>query len=297
MSGEAKTEVEARRARVALAAVIAASILIVAGQALAVAALGDASDSVERLVARAMESSQTIAGAAIGAVGQALLVVPLLLLFDAAAARTGGRMDRFRLLVMIGPPVFAIAQVITAIGVDQVAQDFVAGTPISGTAGEDRAEELFANSTLVQISTGIGFAGILSIVFGTVYSALWGMRTGLLTRFWGTLGMAFGAFLFLGSFVGSPIGLLGTLFFLLHVALVAGGRWPGDQPPAWGAGVAVPWDERDAERFGGASPPPEEELARPEDFEGSGRDATEDEDDRSGRREDKRKRKRKQRGR
>lgn len=295
MGSETTTQDEARRARIALAAVIAASILIVAGQALAVAALGDASDSVERLAARAAEPTQTIAGAAIGAVGQALLVIPLLLLFDAAAARTGGRMDRFRLLVMIGPPVFAIAQVITAIGVDQVASDFVAGTPISGAAGEDRAEELFANSTLVQISTGIGFAGILAIVFGTVYSALWGMRTGLLTRFWGTLGMAFGAFLFIGSFVGSPIGLLGTLFFLLHVALVAGGRWPGPQPPAWEAGTAVPWDERDAERFGDPPPPPEEERARPEDFEGSGREATEDEAERPSRRDNKRKRKRKQR--
>lgn len=236
MADKANITDEARRARIALIAVIGATILILAGQALAVAALGDADDSVERLIARASESTQTIAGAAIGAVGQALLVVPLMLLFDAARVRIGGRMDRFRLLVMIGPPVFGLAQVITAFGVDSVASDFVnLGGATFGMAGEDRAEELFANNTLVQISTGIGFAGILAIVFGVVYSALWGMRSGLLTRFWGTLGMAFGAFLFLGSFAGSPIGLLGTLFFLLHVALVASGRWPGAQPPAWQA--------------------------------------------------------------
>ena len=68
------------------------------------------------------------------------------------------------------------------------------------------------------------------------------------------------------------------------------GRWPGDMPPAWDAGEAIPWPQP-----GDAPPPaPSEEPASPEDFEGS---ATEVEDDgeRPGRRDNKRKRKRKAR--
>lgn len=273
------TQDESRRARLSLFAVAAASVLIVGGQALVASSLGSAGDRADALVERNDATTQVLIGSGIGAIGLALLVIPLMLLFDAARRRADTGMARYRLLVMLGPPVFALAQFLTAIAINGIATDFAAGTPPSGDEGEDRADELFADSVFFQLATGIGLAGIIAMVFGTIYSALWGMRTGLVTRFWGTLGMAFGAFFLLGSLVQSPIGLLGTLFFLLHVALVAGGRWPGPQPPAWAAGEAVPWDGstkvRATER--------EEELARPEDFEHVYRDEEDEGDTGEGR--------------
>ena len=114
------------------------------------------------------------------------------------------------------------------------------------------------------------------------------MRTGLLTRFWGTLGMAFGAAFLLAQFLG-PIGLFGMMFFLVHVALVSRGMWMGGPLPAWEQGRAVPWPDPNA-----PEPEPEpEEAADPADFEGT---ATEVTPERPGRRDNKRKRKRKQRG-
>lgn len=274
------TQDESRRARLSLFAVVAASVLIVGGQALAASSVGSADDQAEALVERSDATGQVLIGFGISAIGLALLVIPLMLLFDAASRRADTAMARYRLLVMLGPPVFALAQFLTQIAVNEIATDFVAGTPISGDEGDDRATDLFANSVPLQLATGVGFAGIIAIVFGTIYSALWGMRTGLVTRFWGTLGMAFGAFFFIGSvLVESPIGLLGTLFFLLHVALVAGGRWPGPQPPAWAAGEAVPWDGSTKVRVTER----EEELARPEDFEHVYRDEEDEGDTGEGR--------------
>jgi hypothetical protein len=58
------------------------------------------------------------------------------------------------------------------------------------------------------------------------------MRAGLLSRFWGTFGMAFGV----GMLI---LGLIGVMIFILYVGLLAAG-WI-NRPPAWEAGKAIPW--------------------------------------------------------
>ena len=67
-----------------------------------------------------------------------------------------------------------------------------------------------------------------------VYSCLWAMRFGLLSRFWGSLGMALGvaALLLLVQF---------CLIFFIYFGLLLVGKLPGGRPPAWAAGEAVPW--------------------------------------------------------
>ena len=85
------------------------------------------------------------------------------------------------------------------------------------------------------------------------------MRTGLLSRFWGSLGMALG--------VATLIGLVFfLLIWLVYFALLVLGKVPNGKPPAWERGEAVPW------------PTPGEKAAaelEPED----GWDEGEDEDD------------------
>ena len=77
-------------------------------------------------------------------------------------------------------------------------------------------------------------AGGLSLVVALLYTCLWAMRVGLLTRFWGSLGMAVGIAALIGL---TPLALLWFLY--LGVLLV--GRIPGGRPPAWAAGEAIPW--------------------------------------------------------
>ena len=70
-----------------------------------------------------------------------------------------------------------------------------------------------------------------------IYTPLQAVRAGLLTRFFGTLGMALGVSIIL---LGPP----GTLLLALWIGglgLLFVGRTPGGRPPAWEAGQAIPW--------------------------------------------------------
>ena len=112
-----------------------------------------------------------------------------------------------------------------------------------------------------KVGEFIQFAGLLALAFALIYSCLNAMRVGLLSRFWGALGMAIGAASIFGLFQ------LGIIWFIYFGLLVAG-RLPGGQGPLPGQpDEAVPW------------PSPGERVAeltwkRPgeEDDEGSGGD-------------------------
>ncbi|HET7590721.1 MAG TPA: hypothetical protein VFK14_11140 [Solirubrobacterales bacterium] len=100
---------------------------------------------------------------------------------------------------------------------------------------DDEAENAIGEASVVPIVTGLGLAGSLGLVVAFFYTGLWAMRTGLLSRFWGSLGMAAGITFLLG-----PLFVIG-LVWLAYFALMAIGKVPGGKPPAWAAGEAVPW--------------------------------------------------------
>jgi hypothetical protein len=77
--------------------------------------------------------------------------------------------------------------------------------------------------------------GSLAVAVGVVVVALNAMRAGLLTRMLGYIGIAAGAMMVLFSL---PIV---QVFWLVAVAFVLMGRWPGGELPAWATGDAVPW--------------------------------------------------------
>lgn len=283
--------------RVAGIAVLAL-IALFAGQIFDAGILSDASNDSESLTARDGELGSLLPGAAIRGLGLALLAAPLWFMYTAAERRSEQMSSRFKPLIIIGAIAFAISSVLTTLALDSVASDFVGGTPITGDAGESRAEDLIQGSSLLSVSSAIGAVGTLGIAFSVLYSALYSMRTGLLTRFWATLGMAFAVALIIGALapaIGS-LGFIGSIIFLINATLTGAGKWPGPKPDAWDAGTAVPWPEpgsAPASRSAGPPPPDPDEPARPEDFEGS---ATEVAAERPARRDNKRKRKRKQRG-
>jgi hypothetical protein len=99
---------------------------------------------------------------------------------------------------------------------------------------DDEAENALTEASLRGAATGLGLAGRLGLAVALFYSCLYAMRTGLLTRFWGSLGMALGvaALLLLVQF---------SLIFFIYFALLLIDKLPGGRPPAWAAGEAVPW--------------------------------------------------------
>ena len=99
---------------------------------------------------------------------------------------------------------------------------------------DDEASNARTEASLAGVVTGFGIAGALGFVVSLFYTCLWAMRTGLLSRFWGSLGMALG--------VATLLGLLPfLLIWLVYIALLVVGVLPGGRPPAWEAGEAIPW--------------------------------------------------------
>lgn len=100
---------------------------------------------------------------------------------------------------------------------------------------DDEASNALTEASLAGVSTGFGLAGSLGFVVALFYTCLWAMRTGLLSRFWGSLGMAAGVAFLLG-----PLAFIALVWFLFLAFLILG-FVPGGKPPAWEAGEAVPW--------------------------------------------------------
>ncbi len=122
-----------------------------------------------------------------------------------------------------------------------------------GAPGDAFARHLLQDSTGVQVAQGLLFPAVLGMVVAMIYTPLQAMRTGLLTRFFGTLGMAFGASLILIL----PAALLGIVLWSGWLGLLFVGRVPGGRPPAWEAGEAIPWLKPGEER---SSAPPNGEA-------------------------------------
>ncbi|HWN73666.1 MAG TPA: hypothetical protein VNN15_07665 [Solirubrobacterales bacterium] len=124
---------------------------------------------------------------------------------------------------------------------------------------DDEASNALSEASLAPLVTGLGVAGGLGLAVVLFYCCLWAMRTGLLTRFWGSLGMALGIAILVGLL---PLALIWFVYFGLLVL----GKLPGGRPPAWEAGEAVPWPTP-GEKAAAELEPSEAVEADPEDAE------------------------------
>jgi hypothetical protein len=234
-------------------------------------------DGDAEVLRSANEHSSAITSSSIlQAVAFMLLVVPLVYLFRAA----GGRSDRMRSqligLVVAAPLFLAIASVLNAVATNDASSEFVAGKAtadltvkeaesecrserkdlgaasfreefggkgnekalikdcVETKVSDNEARNAVSDAPARDAATGFSLGGRLGLAFALVYCCLYGLRTGLLTRFWGSLGIALGvaALLLLIQF---------TLIWFFYFALLVAGWVPGGRPPAWAAGIAIPW--------------------------------------------------------
>jgi hypothetical protein len=100
---------------------------------------------------------------------------------------------------------------------------------------DDAASRATRDASLAPLATGLGLAGAFGFVVALLYTGLWAMRTGLLSRFWGSVGMVAGVAFLLG-----PLFLVALVWFV-YFGLLCLGLVPGGRPPAWEEGEAVPW--------------------------------------------------------
>jgi len=145
--------------------------------------------------------------------------------------------------VVIAAPLFlAVLAILSGVSTLHAASDFVTnevprltakGIALSSDRADDIANDTITEAPLRPLAAGFGLGGQIGFVVAMFYSALYGMRTGLLTRFWGSLGMALGAV----SFIFFQF----TLLWFIYFGLLVLGWVPGGKPPAWQSGEAEPW--------------------------------------------------------
>ncbi|MBS1888874.1 MAG: hypothetical protein JSU06_16970 [Actinobacteria bacterium] len=250
-----------------------AAVVILIVSAIVIANVNGTGEAELLISAHEHASSVTISSILEG-IGFLLLAVPLYFLFRAALSRAGAKMKSQLVgVIVVAPIFFAISGVLNGIATNEAADTFHKGEAKSTLSAEKGAEECRAQerekgakefgekynsgtsplkdceaqeqeeskaknalseASLRNAATGFGLAGRIGLAVALIYSCLWAMRVGLLTRFWGSLGMALGvaALLLLVQF---------SLIFFIYFALLLVGKLPGGRPPAWAAGEAIPW--------------------------------------------------------
>jgi hypothetical protein len=276
------------------AATLVAIALLIVGTVIGAKVSG--SGEAEILRSAHEHGTNLILGSTLQAIGFALLIAPLVLLFRAAQARSPRVRAQLIGLVVAAPIFFSIGAVLNAVATSDAADQFVAGEAKPGITlpaakrecnaelkdkgtkefgeefgggnpvatvqrcaeekvGDEAAENAIDEASLTGPATGFGFAGKLGLAIGLFYVGLWAMRTGLLTRFWGSLGMALGVATLLGL-------VLFLVIWFLYIALLLLGWVPNGRPPAWATGEAIPWPTP-GEKAAAALEPSEAEPAEP----------------------------------
>lgn len=190
----------------------------------------------EQLLSFHDDSGVLLSATGIRAIGFLLMSLPLLHLFRAAKLRSERVRPEMVGFAFFGPALLAIQGVLSWLATLGVANDF-----IDQQSGSDHpaalAQRLIDDSSFREVAAALVIPAILALAVGLLYISLQAMRTGLLTRFAGSLGMALGAAMILIF----PLALPATMVWLIFAGLTFVGKAPGGQPPAWEAGEAIPW--------------------------------------------------------
>jgi hypothetical protein len=254
VSPEQVREREARWALpAALAAFLASALILLPGLVSSVSGSGEAA-ALRSVDAHAGNVTLT---SLMPALAFLLFTVPLVYLFRAARARSPRVQPAMVAILIAAPLLVAAGTVLYGQAREEAAEHFVAGESKPTVAAkevkeecegekplatcekekrdDDAATHAISDASLTPTATIVSLGGGLLFAIGLFYTCLWAMRTGLLSRFWGSLGMALGIAILIGFVIFAIVwfGYLGLLYL---------GFLPCSRPPAWETGEAVPWE-------------------------------------------------------
>jgi len=135
-------------------------------------------------------------------------------------------------LPIVGAVLSAVATLLSTVATVIAVKDFLDGPRTVAEADKITQSGLLVTAQLVNLP------GLLALALGIVLTSLNAMRTGLISRFLGVLGMITGALIVFP--IGSPLPIV-QCFWLLALGVLFLGRWPGGLPPAWEGSEAIPW--------------------------------------------------------
>ena len=205
---------------------ILGSLIFAAGVVVQQVGLESADTDVEQLDNFHDHATQLIAGQVLQGLGFALFAVTICVLFRASSGRAERMRRSCSLLALIGPPLFLIGDDLGFVrrqGHRGPVRRGAAGDRAAGATGGGRRagasggharrgrgtrsriepRTLARTRRVIRIGSGLRVTATLAIAFALIYTPLWAMRTGLLTRFWASLRMA------LGGRVAAPPGCSG----------------------------------------------------------------------------------------
>ncbi len=179
-------------------------------------------------------AAELLAVTALSALGTALIAFALGYLFRALKARRPETGRAILYAALVGPILYGIGPLISAVTAVSNAGSYVDKGVFSTIGAHD------ALRTGGGIAVAQGFVGIgqLATALAIVFTSLYAMRVGLLTRFLGVLGCIVGALLVLPALFGPPAIVQSA--WLVALGLLFVGRL-GTTPPAWESGQAEPW--------------------------------------------------------
>jgi hypothetical protein len=270
---------ERKWAPFAAAAAFAAAVLPIASTIWASSLLGSLpSTNSEDLFLRKVHDHAAgyVAAGVITSIGTFLLAPVLVYLYRAINARRP-QIPRIALILAVAAPLVAggagiARQAVLAHTADQYVSQ---PTPPTSAAEKqklstitdpkkylDETEKNAASAARKKLQSGsvasVAYIGLIAnLLLGTAFVliSMHAMRSGLLSRFMGILGVIVGALTAVPLLGGAPVV---QLFWLVAIGVLFLNRWPQGRGPAWDAVEAIPWptaqDRRDA-ISGGDEPP------------------------------------------
>jgi len=260
-------EWEARWSRPAAAAAVAAAFLQVASFAYGVSALGSGAVRGEKAQQLRIDehAGDLLVIAGLNGIGVLCMGGVLVYLFYATKARRPELQQAALILAIAGPVLYTAVLITLNIVRLDVAADFAA---LPGAQQTNRAAERLEDASILSDVGLVGLAPSLAFGFSFVLISLSAMRSGLLSRFMGILGIIVGVLYVIPLLGGGPP--IVNIFWTAALAALFLNRWPGGRGPAWAAGEAIPWPSaadqakaREAARQGERPEPEEPSAAKP----------------------------------
>lgn len=224
-------EWEARNGPKAAAAAFAAGFFVFASFAIQAVTFGGASGDQGVLLRIHDQQTAVLLGRASEAISTFLTVLALYFLLRRILARRPEGLRFLLPVLVLAPLLLLVAGIVGYIDATDAAQRFASGAHTKARA-KDLVGDLRGPVTLAA-----GQAGALCLGLSYVLSGVNGMRSGLLSRFMGILGIVSGALIVLPVL---PAGII-QLFWLVALGLLFLGRWPNGRGPAWSKVEAIRW--------------------------------------------------------
>jgi hypothetical protein len=234
------------RNRQAIVAVLAGVLLVVASAI----QLGGPHTKVDELTLDLITANKRfpldLIAAVVNGIASLLIAWTLTYLYSCARARNTEVKPFVKIIAIVGGTLAAITGIAYGVVVAIKVHQFVT----TGSQTYEEANHLTGSSGLLALQL-LGQAAALLLAVSFVLVSLNAMRTGLLSRFMGYLGI-FAGVLVLFQIVQIPV-VQG--YWLAALGYLFSGRWPTGVPPAWRSGRSEPWPssaETRARRAAGA---------------------------------------------